>query len=181
MHPTQAIIANRVYCRTLLTSSAGLENAKQLVTAYKTGKMREMTPELWQAKKIIDSTIHPGNFVYETRGLLNAMLIQPKTPDSQSSCLFECHASFLLTWSSRRACSHPVSEYVTFYTQSPILILIDCWNGSMASHQSIAQCSHQFLKREQVDSVNYSHHCQVILSGRRRFVWCSTRSQCCCA
>ncbi|KAL5393039.1 putative alpha-isopropylmalate carrier [Paraphaeosphaeria minitans] len=45
--------------RTLLTSSAGLENAKQLVTAYKTGKMRDMTPELWQAKKIIDSTIHP--------------------------------------------------------------------------------------------------------------------------
>ncbi|PVH96708.1 sideroflexin-5 [Periconia macrospinosa] len=45
--------------RTLLTSSAGLENAKQLVTAYKTGKIRDMTPELWQAKKVIDSTIHP--------------------------------------------------------------------------------------------------------------------------
>lgn len=45
--------------RTLLTSSAGLENAKQLVTAYKTGKVRDMTPELWDAKKIIDSTIHP--------------------------------------------------------------------------------------------------------------------------
>jgi hypothetical protein len=46
--------------RTLLTSSAGLENAKKLVTAYKTGKIPEMTPELWNAKKIIDSTIHPG-------------------------------------------------------------------------------------------------------------------------
>ncbi|KAL5383319.1 putative alpha-isopropylmalate carrier [Paraphaeosphaeria sporulosa] len=45
--------------RTLLTSSAGLDNAKQLVTAYKTGKMQDMTPELWKAKKIIDSTIHP--------------------------------------------------------------------------------------------------------------------------
>ncbi|KAF1950092.1 Tricarboxylate/iron carrier [Byssothecium circinans] len=45
--------------RTLFTSSAGLENAKQLITAYKTGKIRDMTPELWQAKKIIDSTIHP--------------------------------------------------------------------------------------------------------------------------
>ena len=44
---------------TLFTSSAGLENAKQLVTAYKTGKLRDMTPDLWQAKKIIDSTIHP--------------------------------------------------------------------------------------------------------------------------
>jgi hypothetical protein len=46
--------------RTLLTSSAGLEQAKQLVTAYKQGKVQQMTPELWQAKKTIDSTLHPG-------------------------------------------------------------------------------------------------------------------------
>lgn len=52
-------VANALY-RTLLTSSAGLENAKELVTAYKTGKVKEMTPDLWKAKKIIDSTIHPG-------------------------------------------------------------------------------------------------------------------------
>ncbi|KAF2194502.1 sideroflexin-5 [Zopfia rhizophila CBS 207.26] len=45
--------------RTLLTSSAGLEHAKQLVTAYKQGRVRDMTPELWKAKKIIDSTLHP--------------------------------------------------------------------------------------------------------------------------
>jgi hypothetical protein len=46
--------------RTLFTSSAGLEHAKQLVTAYKTGTIRDMNPELWNAKKIIDSTLHPG-------------------------------------------------------------------------------------------------------------------------
>ncbi|KAF2011112.1 sideroflexin-5 [Aaosphaeria arxii CBS 175.79] len=45
--------------RTLLTSAAGLDNAKRLITSYKMGKAQEMTPELWQAKKIIDSTIHP--------------------------------------------------------------------------------------------------------------------------
>jgi hypothetical protein len=54
---------NETRYRTLLTSSAGLENAKKLVTAYKTGKMPEMTPELWNAKKIIDSTIHPGTII----------------------------------------------------------------------------------------------------------------------
>lgn len=57
---THEIQTNDGFSRTLLTSSAGLENAKQLVTAYKTGKLRDMTPELWKAKKIIDSTIHPG-------------------------------------------------------------------------------------------------------------------------
>lgn len=55
-----AFLADELRCRTLLTSGAGLEKAKQLVTAYKMGKMRDMTPELWKAKKIIDSTIHPG-------------------------------------------------------------------------------------------------------------------------
>ncbi|KAF2715798.1 sideroflexin-5 [Pleomassaria siparia CBS 279.74] len=45
--------------RTLLTSSAGLDHAKQLVTAYRMGKIQDMNPELWKAKKIIDSTIHP--------------------------------------------------------------------------------------------------------------------------
>ncbi|KAF1986311.1 sideroflexin-5 [Aulographum hederae CBS 113979] len=45
--------------RTLFTSSAGLEHAKQLVAKYKMGEIRDMTPDLWQAKKIVDSTLHP--------------------------------------------------------------------------------------------------------------------------
>ncbi|KAE9965858.1 hypothetical protein EG328_009327 [Venturia inaequalis] len=44
---------------TLFTTNAGLENAKQLVSAYKQGKIRDMNKELWTAKKIIDSTLHP--------------------------------------------------------------------------------------------------------------------------
>lgn len=46
--------------RTLLTGSSGLEHAKGLVSAYKQGKIAHMTPELWTAKKVIDSTLHPG-------------------------------------------------------------------------------------------------------------------------
>ncbi|KAK6368585.1 Sideroflexin FSF1 [Lithohypha guttulata] len=45
--------------RTLFVSSSGLEHAKQLVTSYKKGEIQSMTPELWQAKKVIDSTLHP--------------------------------------------------------------------------------------------------------------------------
>ncbi|KAI9880249.1 MAG: hypothetical protein M1830_004594 [Pleopsidium flavum] len=45
--------------RTLLVSASGLENAKQLISAYKHGKITSMTPELWQAKKVVDSTLHP--------------------------------------------------------------------------------------------------------------------------
>jgi hypothetical protein len=55
----QGTTADGARRRTLLTSAAGLEQAKQLVTAYKMGKVRDMTPELWHAKKTIDSTIHP--------------------------------------------------------------------------------------------------------------------------
>ncbi|KAI1430561.1 sideroflexin-5 [Xylaria sp. CBS 124048] len=45
--------------RTLLAGKNGLEDAKKLVMAYKQGEIKEMTPELWKAKKIVDSTIHP--------------------------------------------------------------------------------------------------------------------------
>lgn len=38
----------------------GLEQAKQALGCYKTGQVQEMTPELWNAKKIVDSTLHPG-------------------------------------------------------------------------------------------------------------------------
>ena len=46
--------------RTLFVNASGLENAKRLVTSYKKGEAKVMTPELWQAKKIVDSTLHPG-------------------------------------------------------------------------------------------------------------------------
>lgn len=45
--------------RTLLAGKTGLEQAKQAVIAYKQGQTKEMTPELWHAKKIVDSTLHP--------------------------------------------------------------------------------------------------------------------------
>lgn len=44
---------------TLFAGSSGLEHAKTLLTDYKQGKIQHMTPELWQAKKLVDSTIHP--------------------------------------------------------------------------------------------------------------------------
>lgn len=65
--------------RTLFVSNAGLENAKRLVAEYKLGKCDGMTPELWQAKKIVDSTLHPGALLFAPSfqkycgsGILNA-------------------------------------------------------------------------------------------------------------
>jgi len=46
----------------LFTSAASLEQAKDLVTSYKQGKIQSMTPDLWTAKKVIDATLHPGMF-----------------------------------------------------------------------------------------------------------------------
>lgn len=45
---------------TLLVGSAGLEQAKSLLSEYKQGKIPSMTPDLWKAKKVVDSTLHPG-------------------------------------------------------------------------------------------------------------------------
>lgn len=45
--------------RTLLTSSQSLEHAKTLLTQYKTGEIKTMNEPLWNAKKLVDSTLHP--------------------------------------------------------------------------------------------------------------------------
>ncbi|KAI9839786.1 MAG: hypothetical protein M1838_004254 [Thelocarpon superellum] len=45
--------------RTLFVSGAGLEQAKTSLSLYKQGQGSAMTPDLWQAKKIVDSTLHP--------------------------------------------------------------------------------------------------------------------------
>ncbi|KAL7626654.1 Sideroflexin FSF1 [Parahypoxylon ruwenzoriense] len=45
--------------RTLFAGQHGLEQAKKLVVAYKNGEIKDMTPELWRAKKLVDSTLHP--------------------------------------------------------------------------------------------------------------------------
>ncbi|EJT72547.1 sideroflexin-5 [Gaeumannomyces tritici R3-111a-1] len=45
--------------RTLFVNKSGLEQAKRALISYKQGHVKEMSPELWQAKKIVDSTLHP--------------------------------------------------------------------------------------------------------------------------
>ncbi|KAL4910831.1 hypothetical protein BDW74DRAFT_3125 [Aspergillus multicolor] len=45
--------------RMLLVSSAGLEQAKRLISEYKQNKIPAMDAELWKAKKVVDSTLHP--------------------------------------------------------------------------------------------------------------------------
>ena len=43
----------------LLVSKKELENSKELIKEYKLGQIKSMTPELWHAKKVVDSTLHP--------------------------------------------------------------------------------------------------------------------------
>ncbi|KAL2786404.1 Tricarboxylate/iron carrier [Aspergillus keveii] len=45
--------------RMLFVSSAGLDQAKRLISSYKQHEIPLMTPELWEAKKVVDSTLHP--------------------------------------------------------------------------------------------------------------------------
>lgn len=43
----------------LLNTSKDISNAKQMIWDYRNGVIPSMTPELWRAKKILDSAIHP--------------------------------------------------------------------------------------------------------------------------
>jgi tricarboxylate carrier len=43
----------------LLNTKQDVENAKRLISQYRNGEVQQMTPELWRAKKVLDSTLHP--------------------------------------------------------------------------------------------------------------------------
>lgn len=43
----------------LLVSNKELERSKEILGKYKKGEIADMSPELWRAKKVVDSTIHP--------------------------------------------------------------------------------------------------------------------------
>ncbi|KAK9461090.1 Tricarboxylate/iron carrier [Lipomyces oligophaga] len=45
--------------RMLLVTKSQLEKSKDLVYKYKNNEIKSMTPELWHAKLVLDSTIHP--------------------------------------------------------------------------------------------------------------------------
>lgn len=46
--------------RTLFASKSDIKSAKELIASYKQNVVPEMTPELWRAKRMLDSTLHPG-------------------------------------------------------------------------------------------------------------------------
>jgi hypothetical protein len=59
-NPDYGLVSDDLWpSRTLLVGKTGLEQAKKIVTSYKQGKTQELTPELWKAKRIVDSTLHP--------------------------------------------------------------------------------------------------------------------------
>jgi tricarboxylate carrier len=43
----------------LFTTSKHLGDAKKLISDYRNGQFKELTPEFWNAKKVLDSTVHP--------------------------------------------------------------------------------------------------------------------------
>lgn len=45
--------------RMLLVTGDELKRSRQLVWDYKNGVIPQMTPELWHAKRVLDSTVHP--------------------------------------------------------------------------------------------------------------------------
>lgn len=113
-----SIINDAITRRTLFAGRSGLEAAKKALIDYKEGRVKEMSPELWQAKKIVDSTLHPGSPALCSSTVWAAVActgsdrcILKKTRESPSFYRFACRASFCRTWWSRLECSLRVSRY----------------------------------------------------------------------
>ncbi|CAI0650292.1 unnamed protein product, partial [Colletotrichum noveboracense] len=123
---------------TLLVGSTGLEQAKSLLSDYKQGKIPTMTPELWKAKKVVDSTLHPDTgepvllpfrmsaFVL-TNLVVTAGMLQPGLGVS-------LHFP-------------PAARHL--HSETDLTTPIDSRNNRMASCQPVPQRRNQLCKREQ--------------------------------
>lgn len=78
-------------------TGTGLEDAKNLVTRYKKGEEKRMTPDIWRAKKVVDATLHPGTLSPNTTPLCSlwerigrANVHSQRTLEAQSGSDFGC-------------------------------------------------------------------------------------------
>ena len=138
-------ISNAIY-RTLFVSAAGLENAKRIVSAYKQGQEKVMTTELWRAKKIVDSTLHPGASRAVARGCVPGLTSTRHRPAGLppfpnvllcylESCCYRWHAH---PWSPGSSTT-PVPSKVVAGAD-----FLDNRNPTLANNQSIPQrCNQQ--------------------------------------
>ena len=136
-----------------------------------------MTPDLWKAKKIIDSTLHPGTIATpRIRGDKDEHVLQ--IPASQSSSRSACHASSSPILSSRPACSSLTSVYVSLSSSShPKIngILSDRRNAWLANNKPISQCRNQQRERQQDLSLEPVHPRKILPDGCHSLLRCCSR------
>jgi hypothetical protein len=169
-------------CRTLLTSKAGLEHARQLVLSYKLGKIKDMNPELWRAKKVIDSTLHPGM----PRSLLVAIGRRKTdrrfyrhrlTSPSPLPNVLLCHVQPRSDSRHAYAWSRCTRSPSTPIPSSTLTILTVERNLSLANNKPVAKCSHKQRKRQQIHASFHTKDNTIIPASSQRIVFCSSRSK----
>jgi hypothetical protein len=90
-----------------------------LLAGYKQGRVAEMNDELWKAKKIVDSTLHPGSL--SRYGWYKEMLIMSRygapgifTLPNVKFCSFElgCYSGYADSWSWGKLRTMPILSTV---------------------------------------------------------------------
>jgi len=144
-------------------SSSGLENAKQLESNYKQGQIKEMSPDLWKAKKVIDSTLHPDTG-------------QPVFLPFRMSCFVISNlvvTAGMLT--PNLSVRHPS------FAQLRLTHNTDSRNSWLADNKPISQRRHQLCQRQQVLPSFHPHTSHLIHPRRICLLHRSTRSQLSCS
>lgn len=135
-----------------------------------------MTPEIWRAKKIVDSTLHPGKTLPPHVHLHKANILdtgQPVFLPFRMSCFVISNlivTAGMLTPGLQ--VQQPLVPNHNLTDQSP-----DNGHAPLADNQSIPQRRHQQRQRQQVYSSLDAYNSKVIPFCRLRFLLRSYRPQ----
>lgn len=147
----------------LLVSKKELDHSKEILGKYQKGEIADISPELWRAKKVMDSTIHPDTG--------EAVLL----PFRMSAFVL----TNLVVTAGMLTPGLGVSSLPFRYNRNGwrLMNVTDDRHITLANSQPIPQCRHQSRQRQQIRAPLYLPNRNLILPRRRRCIFRCSRPE----
>lgn len=127
--------------RTLFITKDGLEDAKKLIAAYKQGEIKEMNERLWKAKKIVDSTLHPGCRNLVLKFISNIYRYGRACLSTIPDVMLRDFQSSSYCWNAYSISRRQYIPTHSLYHKTDFNV--DSWYSALANHKSVIECRYQ--------------------------------------
>lgn len=137
-----------------------------------------MTPDLWKAKKIVDSTLHPGGHTQPAhyRPSNTVRYGKPRLPSLPHVLLRHlqphCHCRHAHAWPQGQSHNPLLPFPLKRHHLNLLHLQLDKRHTPLANHKPISQRRHQQRQCQQIYSPIHLRNHQIILARRLRILLC---------